>query len=102
MDQQIICMVCWIICPEYRPNRNRVEIKVGIRVCSDWFGQYRSQMLALKFELAVEVYGKKVSEVLSPHFEECLERSREVTFEEVESRSIPIRIRDALVWLLSP
>jgi cardiolipin synthase len=58
--------------------------------------------LRLNFELGVEVYGKKVSEVLSPHFDECLARSREVTFEEVESRSIPIRIRDGLAWLFSP
>jgi len=58
--------------------------------------------LRLNFELAVEIYGDQVAKVLSPHFYECLKRSREVSFEEVEARSIPIRIRDALMWLFSP
>jgi len=58
--------------------------------------------LRLNFELAVEVYGKTVSDVLSPHFNQSLVKSREITFQEVEARSIPIRIRDALVWLFSP
>lgn len=58
--------------------------------------------LRLNFELAVEVYGEQVADVLSPHFYQCLSKSREVTFEEVEARSIPIRIRDAFVWLFSP
>ena len=58
--------------------------------------------LRLNFELAVEVYGKTVSDVLSPHFNQSLVKSREITFKEVEARSIPIRIRDATVWLFSP
>jgi cardiolipin synthase len=58
--------------------------------------------LRLNFELAVEVYGEQVANDLSPHFYHCLRKSREVTLEEVETRSIPIRIRDAFVWLFSP
>jgi cardiolipin synthase len=58
--------------------------------------------LRLNFELAVEVYGEQVAEDLSPHFYQCLTKSREVTFDEVEARSIPIRVRDAFVWLFSP
>jgi cardiolipin synthase len=58
--------------------------------------------LRLNFELAVEVYGEQVAAVLSPHFHQCLANSREITFAEVESRSIPIRIRDAIAWLFSP
>lgn len=58
--------------------------------------------LRLNFELAVEVFGKPVSEILSPHFYESLAKSREITFEEIEARSIPVRIRDATAWLFSP
>ncbi len=58
--------------------------------------------LRLNFELAVEVFGKPVLEILSPHFYESLAKSREITFEEVEARSIPVRIRDATAWLFSP
>ena len=58
--------------------------------------------LRLNFELAVEVFGKPVSEVLAPHFRDSLIKSREISLEEVETRSIPVRIRDALVWLFSP
>ena len=58
--------------------------------------------LRLNFELAVEVFGKPVSEILSPHFYQSLTKCREITFEEVEARSIPVRIRDAAAWLFSP
>jgi cardiolipin synthase A/B len=58
--------------------------------------------LRLNFELAVEVFGKPVSEVLVPHFKRSLAKSREISFEEIEARSIPVRIRDALAWLFSP
>jgi cardiolipin synthase len=58
--------------------------------------------LRLNFELAVEVFGKPVSAILSPHFSESLAKSREITFKEVEARSIPVRTRDALAWLFSP
>jgi cardiolipin synthase A/B len=58
--------------------------------------------LRLNFELAVEVFGKPVSEVLVPHFQQSLLNSREISFQEVEARSIPVRIRDALAWLFSP
>ena len=58
--------------------------------------------LRLNFELAVEVFGNPVSEVLAPHFQESLKKCREISFEEVEARSIPVRIRDALVWLFMP
>jgi cardiolipin synthase len=61
-----------------------------------------SRSLRLNFELAVEVFGKPVSEVLVPHFNQSLAKSREISFEEIEARSIPVRIRDALAWLFSP
>ena len=58
--------------------------------------------LRLNFELMVELYGATVSEILTPHFQEQLNRSREVPLEEVEGRSLPVKVRDALSWIFSP
>lgn len=58
--------------------------------------------LRLNFELAVEIYGRTVEDILVPHFRQCLALSREISLSEVDSRSIPVRTRDALVWLFSP
>ena len=58
--------------------------------------------LRLNFELAIEIYDQTVAEILIPYFQENLARSREVSLEEMDARSIPVRTRDALVWLFSP
>jgi cardiolipin synthase len=58
--------------------------------------------LRLNFELAVEIYGHTVAEVVVPYFQECLSQAREITLKDVDARSIPTRTRDALVWLFSP
>jgi len=58
--------------------------------------------LRLNFELAIEIYGRTVAEVLTPHFEESLKSSREITLREMDARSIAVRTRDAVAWLFSP
>jgi len=58
--------------------------------------------LRLNFELVVEIYDRTAKEVLCPYFEKTMARSRQVTLEEVDSRSISVRTRDALAWLFSP
>ncbi|MCK9273837.1 MAG: cardiolipin synthase [Syntrophales bacterium] len=58
--------------------------------------------LRLNFELAVEVYDTLLSRELNTHIEKVLERSRLLTLEEVDGRSLPVKVRDALAWLLSP
>ena len=50
----------------------------------------------------MEVYDRELAGKLRSHVEELLAASRPVSFEEVESRSLPVRIRDSLAWLLSP
>ena len=76
-------------------------------IVDDYYAQIGSanidpRSLRLNFELAVEIFGKPVSQVLAPHFQQSLLKSREISLEEVDARSIPVRIRDALVWLFSP
>jgi cardiolipin synthase len=58
--------------------------------------------LRLNFELTVEVYEQTLSERLSTYIEAIQAQSREVSLQDMDGRPLPIRVRDALVWLLSP
>lgn len=58
--------------------------------------------LRLNFEIAVEVYAKSFAGALAQHFDAVRKRSREIRFKDVESRALPIRIRDSLAWLFTP
>jgi cardiolipin synthase len=41
-------------------------------------------------------------ESLTRHVERLRERSTAVSLHEVDSRSVPVRLRDAFCWLFSP
>ncbi len=58
--------------------------------------------LRLNFEMVVEVYDREFAQTINRHFESVRKRSREITLEEVDSRPLPVRIRDGLAWLMSP
>ena len=58
--------------------------------------------LRLNFELAVEIFDETLVRELADHCLAVRDRSREVTLEEVDNRSLPVRIRDSLAWLFSP
>ncbi len=58
--------------------------------------------LRLNFELSMEVYDREVNRVLAAHFESRMALSREVVLKDMESRSFPVKIRDAMSWLFSP
>jgi cardiolipin synthase A/B len=58
--------------------------------------------LRLNFEMVVEVYSRDLAGTLRAHFQETISRSRQVSLEEVDSRSIPVRLRDSLCWLFTP
>ncbi len=58
--------------------------------------------LRLNFEMVVEVYDREFASTINREFDSARERSREITLEEVDSRSFPVRVRDGLAWLLSP
>jgi len=58
--------------------------------------------LRLNFELMVEVYDTALVATLNRHCEQARERSRAVTLAEVDSRRLPMRVRDAICWLFSP
>jgi cardiolipin synthase len=58
--------------------------------------------LRLNFEFNLEIYDAATTGALARHFEESFARSRGVTMEEVDGRSLPERLRDGTAKLLSP
>ena len=61
-----------------------------------------ARSLRLNFELNVECYGRDLAEKLSLIMAKKLIGAHEVTLAEVDARSIPGKLRDALVRLFSP
>ena len=61
-----------------------------------------ARSLRLNFELNVECYGRDLAEKLSLIVAKKLIGAHEVTLAEVDARSIPGKLRDALVRLFSP
>ena len=61
-----------------------------------------ARSLRLNFELDVECYDRDLGRELWELLDEKVERSRVVTLKEVDSRSVPIRLRDGLARLATP
>lgn len=61
-----------------------------------------ARSLRLNFELNLGVYDEQFSSMLRKHFRESLERSREVTLEEMDGRPLAQKLRDGAAKLLSP
>jgi cardiolipin synthase len=58
--------------------------------------------LRLNFELAVEIIHRDLVETADAYLDEILERSRELTLEDLEERSLFKRLGDGFFWLFSP
>ncbi|SEA72017.1 cardiolipin synthetase 2 [Desulfuromusa kysingii] len=58
--------------------------------------------LRLNFEFNVEVFDTETVAELTQHFDQSREKSREISLEEMDSRSLPLRLRDSLCRLFSP
>ncbi|HRT08015.1 MAG TPA: phospholipase D-like domain-containing protein [Candidatus Paceibacterota bacterium] len=58
--------------------------------------------LRLNFEFNVEAYDPPLAESLAAFFDDLLRRSRPTSLEEVDSRSLPVRLRDGAARLLTP
>jgi len=61
-----------------------------------------TRSLRLNFELTLEIYSRKVSEELYAHFEAQRKKSLEIRMEDLDTRSLPARVRDAFFWLFTP
>jgi cardiolipin synthase len=58
--------------------------------------------LRLNFELQVELFDAALTHRLRAHFDAAWNEGRAVTLAEVDGRSLPVRLRDAVCWLFSP
>jgi cardiolipin synthase A/B len=58
--------------------------------------------LRLNFEFNVECYSQKLSESLNEIFEAKKAKSKQVTIDQLEARSLPIKLRDGLARLATP
>lgn len=58
--------------------------------------------LRLNYELGVEVFSEAFSAELRSHFESVATASTPIKYEELVNRSVPTRLRDSAVALLSP
>ena len=76
-------------------------------VIDDFYAQVGSanfdpRSLRLNFELNVEVFDRGLVQRLVDYTESIQRRSRKITLDELDGRSLPVRTRDALAWLFSP
>jgi cardiolipin synthase len=58
--------------------------------------------LRLNYELGVEVFSANVSKTLQDYFYERQTRCTPITLEQIEQRSLPVKLRDSIAWLFSP
>lgn len=58
--------------------------------------------LRLNFELGLEVFSTAFNNDLYAHIDDVFERSNKLSYAELSSRSVLVRLRDSLVSLLSP
>jgi cardiolipin synthase len=58
--------------------------------------------LRLNFEFNVEIFDHDAVNELIRHFDQSREQSRQISLEEVDSRSLTLRLRDSFFKLLSP
>jgi len=58
--------------------------------------------LRLNFELGIEIFEPDLTQQLSAHCDELRSRSREITLDELNDRSLPVLIRDSIAWLFTP
>ncbi|MFO7801564.1 MAG: phospholipase D-like domain-containing protein [Desulfovermiculus sp.] len=58
--------------------------------------------LRLNFEMVVEFFDQNLISSLTRHVQDTIQISKEETLEQVDSRSLPARVRDSFFWLFSP
>ena len=65
-------------------------------------GNWDERSLRLNFEFNVETYDRDLCARLGRHVAETVAQSRRVTLEDVDGRSLPVRLRDGIARLFSP
>lgn len=58
--------------------------------------------LRLNFELGMECYGTELAAELDSYIRSVIDRSRRVSLDEMDGRSLPIKLRDGVARLMAP
>lgn len=58
--------------------------------------------LRLNFEFNIEIFDKETVDNLITHFDQSRELARKVSLEEIDNRSLPLRLRDSFCKLFAP
>jgi cardiolipin synthase A/B len=58
--------------------------------------------LRLNYELGVEIFSDQVNASLCAYFRERESKCTPLTLEQINQRSIPVKLRDSIAWLFSP
>lgn len=61
-----------------------------------------ARSLRLNFELQLEIFSPDFAADMARRALDAARRGRRVTLEEVDARSLPVRMRDSLCWLFTP
>ena len=65
-------------------------------------GNWDDRSMRLNFEFNVEAHDRELAGRLDAHVAATIARSRRVTLDEVDGRSLPIRLRDGVARLFAP
>jgi len=65
-------------------------------------GNWDARSLRLNFEFNLECYSRELAAALEQIIQAKLQRAERVTLEDVDGRSLPIKVRDAVTRLLTP
>ncbi|MDZ7760333.1 MAG: phospholipase D-like domain-containing protein [Desulfovermiculus sp.] len=58
--------------------------------------------LRLNFEMVVEFFDQQLISSLTRHVQDTIQISKEETLQQVDGRTLPVRLRDSFFWLFSP
>lgn len=61
-----------------------------------------TRSLRLNFELNLSIYDQALAEVLNTHFDQTVDKSRQITLQEMDARPLLIKLRDGAARLFSP
>jgi cardiolipin synthase A/B len=89
----------WLTPPPF--DHSKLMIVDGHWVCVG-SANWDARSLRLNFELNVECYGRDVAHDMEAIVEQKLRGAREVTLAEVDGRSLPAKLRDAIARLFMP
>ena len=89
----------WLTAPPFDHSKLMVVDEAWVLLGS---ANWDARSLRLNFEHNLECYNAALAKSLSAHIEEKRSKARLVSLQDVDNRSVPIRLRDGVARLLTP